>query len=182
MVVCLDDWHARRYFRELSASLARINISTNNIIAPYTEPPFTVPDHVTLSTVYRAKGNEAAVVCAIGVDAANTKTRAGRNKIFTALTRTKGWLRVSGIGTSATKLIAEIEKARRNFPRLKFKMPDLEAVELIQRDLSERQAKLRKLREEWVQRLRDEGYNDDEINEVIAEAKDGRPKRSAKHK
>jgi len=149
---------------------------------PYTEPPFTIPGYVTLSTVYRAKGNESSVVFAIGADAANTKTRSGRNKIFTALTRTKGWLRVSGIGPPATRLVAEIAAAQREFPRLKFRMPDLKEVELIQRDLSEKQAKLLKIRAEYVKRLRDEGFDDEEINEVIFEVKDGRPKRSTKHK
>jgi superfamily I DNA and RNA helicase len=182
LVVCLDDWNARNYFRDLSVLLARKNINTNNIIAPYTEPPFTIAGHVTLSTVYRAKGNEAAAVFATGVDAANTRTRSGRNKIFTAFTRTKGWLRVSGMGTTATRLVGEINKARQHFPRLEFKMPDLQKVELIQRDLSEKQAKLLKIKEEYVQRLREEGFNDEEISEVILEAKDGRSKRSTKHK
>jgi superfamily I DNA and RNA helicase len=182
MVVCLDDRHARDYFRDLSVALSRKKISTNNIIAPYTEPPFTIPGHVTLSTVYRAKGNEAAVVFAMGVDAASTLSRAGRNVIFTALTRTKGWLRVSGIGQRATRLVAEIAKAEREFPRLKFRMPDLEQVEMIQRDLSEKQAKLHKIREEYVQRLRDEGFDEEEINDAIFEAKDGRSKTSKKHR
>lgn len=182
LVVCLDDWNARGYFRDLSVALARKKISTNNIIAPYTEPPFTIPGHVTLSTVYRAKGNEAAAVFAIGVDAANTRTRSGRNKIFTAFTRTKGWLRVSGMGSTATRLMREISEARQQFPRLKFDMPDLQKVELIQRDLSEKQTKLLRIKEEYVQRLRDEGFSDDEISEVIIEAKDGRSKRSKKHK
>lgn len=182
MVVCLDDWNARGYFHDLSVALARKKISTNNIIAPYTEPPFTIPGYVTLSTVYRAKGNESSVVFAIGVDAANTRTRSGRNKIFTALTRTKGWLRVSGIGAPATRLMAEIARAQQEFPRLKFTMPDLKQVELIQRDLSEKQAKLLKIRQEYAKRLRDEGFDDEEISEVIFEVKNGRSKRSTKHK
>jgi superfamily I DNA and RNA helicase len=182
MVVCLDDWHARDYFRDLSVALAKKKIRSNNIIAPYTEPPFTIPGHVTLSTVYRAKGNESAGVFAVGVDAANTKSRSGRNMIFTALTRTKGWLRVSGIGARATRLVAEIAKAQREFPRLRFRLPDLQQVELIQRDLSEKQARLHKIREEYVKRLRDEGFDEEEISDVIFEAKDGRSKRSAKHR
>jgi superfamily I DNA and RNA helicase len=182
MVVCLDDWNAREYFRDLSVLLAKKKIKTNNIIAPYTEPPFSIADHVTLSTVYRAKGNEASVVFAVGVDAANTKTRSGRNKIFTALTRTKGWLRVSGVGASATKLVNEIVKAQQTLPRLKFKMPDLQEVELIQRDLSQKQQKLHKIQDEYIQRLREEGFDENEIKEAILGTRDGRSKRSKKHK
>jgi superfamily I DNA and RNA helicase len=36
--------------------------------------------------VYRAKGNEAAAVFAVGIDAIETESRNGRNKIFTAST------------------------------------------------------------------------------------------------
>jgi superfamily I DNA and RNA helicase len=99
---------------------------------------------VTLSTVYRAKGNEAAVVFAAGVDAIPLRTRSGRNKLFTAFTRTKAWLRVSGIGTPASVISKEIESALAHFPFLEFEMPDLNKIELIQRDLSERQVKAKK--------------------------------------
>lgn len=63
IVVALDDRHMRNYFRYLSESLASHEISVNNIHAdPYSEPPFSISGKITLSTVYRAKGNEAAVV------------------------------------------------------------------------------------------------------------------------
>src|SRR6185369_12221117 len=61
IIIALDDRNARSYFREISAALAARGLATNNIIAdPYNEPPFSLPGRVTLSTVYRAKGNEAA--------------------------------------------------------------------------------------------------------------------------
>ncbi|MGH1558007.1 ATP-binding domain-containing protein [Caulobacter segnis] len=86
----------------LSEALALKGIATNNIMAdPYNEPPFTLPGKVTLSTVYRAKGNEAAAIIAVGIDAITVATRAGRNKIFTAFTRSKAWLRVSGVSPRA---------------------------------------------------------------------------------
>ena len=67
IIIALDDRIARRYLKAISERLSAIGISSNNIIAdPYTEPPFTITDKVTLSTVYRAKGNEAAVVFRVG--------------------------------------------------------------------------------------------------------------------
>ena len=80
LVVALDDRNARAYLREVSQELARHEIATNNIVAdPYTEPPFYLQGKVTLSTVYRAKGNELSVVFSVGVDAVPTNTRSGRN-------------------------------------------------------------------------------------------------------
>jgi superfamily I DNA and RNA helicase len=168
LVVALDDRNARNYFRILSQELAEQDISTNNIMAdPYTEPPFMIPGKVTLSTVYRAKGNEASLVCAVGVDAVSTNTRSGRNKLFTAFTRTKAWLRVSGINGSATNVCIEIGKALEVFPYIEFTMPDLEKVELIQRDLSARSVKAKRIKDEFTKRLRKEGFSDDEIADIL---------------
>ncbi|RYE23097.1 MAG: FAD-binding protein, partial [Sphingobacteriaceae bacterium] len=50
-----------------------------------------------LAMVYRAKGNEAAVVAVLGCDGVPLRSRTGRNRLFTAFTRTKGWLRVTGV-------------------------------------------------------------------------------------
>ncbi len=133
-VIALDDRNARSYFVTLSSSLSAAGIASNNIIAdPYNEPPFTLPGKITLSTVYRAKGNEAAVVFALGVDAIPLKVRSGRNRLFTAFTRTKAWLRVSGIGQPAKEVCTEIEAALNHLPRLEFTMPDLAAVDFIRR-------------------------------------------------
>ncbi|QTL97570.1 DUF4145 domain-containing protein [Iocasia frigidifontis] len=55
---------------------------------------------VTICNTYRAKGNEAYMVYVIGLDqvAAAEDNFALRNQLFVALTRTKGWLNVSGVG------------------------------------------------------------------------------------
>ena len=55
---------------------------------------------VTVSRIHRAKGNEADMVYIIGFDnvAKNESNLSLRNQLFVALTRAKGWLRLSGIG------------------------------------------------------------------------------------
>ena len=117
MVISLDDRNARAYLRAISSSLAQRGIGTNNITAdPYDEPPFMIPNKVTLSTVYRAKGNEASVVFAVGVAAIPIKARSGRNRLFTAFTRTKARLRVSGLSAGAAKIEQEIQTAMDHFP------------------------------------------------------------------
>ncbi|HEY3621194.1 MAG TPA: hypothetical protein VGL12_02145, partial [Roseiarcus sp.] len=74
LVIALDDRNARNYLAGIAEKLADNSVSSNNIIAdPYNEPPFTITGKVTLSTVYRAKGNEAAAVVAVGIDAVETK-------------------------------------------------------------------------------------------------------------
>ncbi len=55
---------------------------------------------VTFTTTYRAKGNEAYMVYVIGLDkiAEDESNFALRNQLFVALSRTKGWLEICGIG------------------------------------------------------------------------------------
>lgn len=175
VVIALDDRYARRYFADLSRALAQAGVASNNIIAdPYNEPPFSLQGKVTLSTVYRAKGNEAAVVFVLGVDAIPINTRSGRNRVFTAFTRTKAWLRVSGISQDAQAICQEIDAALARFPRIEFEMPDLTKVELIQRDLSVRHTKAKKIHDEFTKKMKAEGFTDEEIAEwLTGEVKDG---------
>lgn len=170
IIISLDDRHAKSYFKAISSKLAEIGISSNNIIAdPYNEPPFSISGRVTLSTVYRAKGNEAAVVFVVGAEAVALKSRLGRNKVFTALTRTKAWLRVSGIGASARALVEESRVAIQNFPQIKFIMPDLDRIDTIQRDLNARTIRVRKLRADYLRKLRAEGLEEDSVAEFLGE-------------
>lgn len=141
MVVCLDDRAARGYFDRIATVLQKHDLQVNNVLAsPYSGTGFIIEEAITLTTVYRAKGNEAAVVFAAGVDALLPfrRSRLGRNKIFTAFTRAKGWLRVSGIRPGANTFLREIEHAMHNVPDLHFTCPDPEEVETLQRDLSGR--------------------------------------------
>ncbi len=170
MVVALDDQNAKGYATSISEALAERGIKSNNILAdPYTEPPFTVADCVTLSTVYRAKGNEAALVIAVGLDGIDARTRSSRNKLFTAFTRSKAWLRVSGIGATAELLLQELEKAKEHIPYLDFIMPDLSHINLIQRDLSVKEARAKKLREEFLRRAKAAGFSEEEALDLFSE-------------
>lgn len=164
IVVALDDRHMKHYFRAISGSLAAQGIASNNIHAdPYSDPPFTIPQKITLSTIYRAKGNEAAVVHVIGADATSLKLRGERNKLFTAFTRTKAWLRVSGMGGSTAEIIREMQAAEANFPALNFVMPDLSKLDTIQRDLSLRSIKAKKIRIDYLQKLAQEGLTEEDV-------------------
>lgn len=168
LVISLDDRHAKTYLSGVAEQLALGGIASNNVIAdPYNEPPFTIPGKVSLSTVYRAKGNEASVVFAMGIDAVEVKARGGRNKLFTAFTRTKAWLRVSGVGPAAKATLDELAVASGKAPNMDFAMPDLAAIDTIQRGFSKKQAAARAAREQFVKRLKAAGFSEDEIEEEL---------------
>lgn len=75
-----------------------------NIFKPYIDNSdpnkFWCEGGVTVSRIHRAKGNEADMVYVVGLDniAENESNIALRNQLFITLTRTRGWLKLSGIG------------------------------------------------------------------------------------
>jgi len=173
MVISIDDRAAQAYLSAVAASLAEAGVATNNIIADkFSEPPFVIEGKVTLSTVYRAKGNEAAFVAVLGCDAVPLRARTGRNRLFTAFTRTKGWLRISGMTEGFQGLRAEISQALQNAPELRFVMPDSGQINTIQRDLAEKDARLIRAREEMNRMKDDLGLTDEDLRVLLS----GRPR------
>ncbi|WP_045395132.1 DEAD/DEAH box helicase [Vibrio campbellii] len=137
LVICMDDRRCGNYFNLLTDMLLLHGVQTNNIHAnKYSIKDFQVKGRVTLSTVHKAKGNEAYSVYIMGCDYVchNLNTR-NRNLLFTAMTRTKGWLSLTGYGSSPTQLFDEITNAKNNSPRIEFNYPSQDEVERIETDL-----------------------------------------------
>jgi superfamily I DNA and RNA helicase len=137
VVTVVDDRNARSYLKALTRRLDQDGIACNNIHEAYGVPEFQVDGRVTLTTVHKAKGNEGFAVHVVGADAVfETPSKAHRNRLFTAMTRTKGWLRVTGVGNAARRLADEIAQAKANCPYLRFEYPSELALETMKRDLS----------------------------------------------
>ena len=100
-------------------------------------------ESVTFSGIHRAKGNEAAMVYIINAhdcqSAAFDLARI-RNRLFTAMTRSKAWVRVLGIGGSMDALTREYEALKAQNFSLDFHYPSTEERErlrVIHRDMTE---------------------------------------------
>ena len=165
LVVCLDDRNARTYFSGISKHLAEHGLASNDLLAnPMASSSFIIDGRVTLSSVHKAKGNEAPLVFAAGIDAIAPErlSRRGRNKIFTAFTRTKCWLRVSGISISGAPLFDEIEKAIEKSPILDFFWPDFGKVDTLQRDISQRELEAKRVQRDYLRKMASLGYSEDD--------------------
>lgn len=87
---------------------------------------FFIPDSVTLSGIYRAKGNEAAMVYVTGSQYCFGSWGSlirNRNILFTAITRSRAWVRITGVGPVYQKLAAEIQEVLHRDFRLSFRVP-----------------------------------------------------------
>lgn len=130
---------------------------------------FYTGEAITFTGIYRAKGNEAAMVyiinsqdCFGGYELAKK-----RNILFTAMTRSKAWVRVCGYGENMESLVKEYEKVKDNSFRLKFTYPtreEREHMNVVNRDMSaEEKNKLIK--------------NEKSLNELLLDLKTGKVKK-----
>ena len=99
-------------------------------------------ESVTFTGVFRAKGNEAGMVYIINAQDCHSSApnlARIRNQLFTAMTRSKAWIRVLGIGTGMKELMKEYDRLKdRNF-ELEFIYPTGEQrkqLRIVHRDMT----------------------------------------------
>ncbi|MCR4575075.1 MAG: ATP-binding domain-containing protein [Lentisphaeria bacterium] len=99
-------------------------------------------ESIAFSGIYRAKGNEAGMVYIINAqDCYESREQLAtvRNRLFTAITRSKAWVRVLGIGEKMSKIQEEYNRVLENNFKLRFKYPSAalrEKLTIVNRDRS----------------------------------------------
>lgn len=101
---------------------------------------------ITFTSINRAKGNEVPFVYIMnGQDCyshyldSESEIREKRNILFTAITRSKAWVRVFGIGENMRLLQEEFELIKKNNFELRFTYPtkdEIDKMNIIRRDLT----------------------------------------------
>ncbi len=125
-------------------ALMQMGINSNLAGVTTIADVFTEPGTVTFTGIFRAKGNEAAMVYVINAqdcfgallprDVARV-----RNRLFTAITRSKAWVRVLGVGKDMADLKAEFEKVKAENFALRFRYPtedERKKMTTVNRDMS----------------------------------------------
>ncbi|OTP68150.1 ATP-binding domain-containing protein [Caballeronia sordidicola] len=102
---------------------------------------FIAENKVAISGPYRAKGNEAPVVYVMDADycSGGPELIKKRNILFTAITRSRGWVRVCGKGIAMQSLIDEFQRLKDNNYQLRFTMPnpmELQEMRTLYRDIT----------------------------------------------
>ena len=105
-------------------------------------------ESVTFTGVYRAKGNEAGIVYVINAQACHSSYAPNlariRNQLFTAITRSKAWVRILGFGYGMKELMNEYEKLKEQNFELRFTYPDAEQrnhLRIVHRDTTPEERK-----------------------------------------
>nr|WP_321510176.1 ATP-binding domain-containing protein [uncultured Hyphomonas sp.] len=117
---------------------------------------------ITFTGIFRAKGNEAGMVYIMNADdcakSFGNLARV-RNQLFTAITRSKAWVRVLGVGKNMQVLMDEFERVRNAEFKLEFQYPS-EAVRrklnLVNRDMTDAEKRATKTSESNLRKLLDD--------------------------
>ena len=102
-------------------------------------------DSVTFTGIHRAKGNEAAMVYIINAQdcyTARFNLAQIRNRLFTAITRSKAWIRVLGVGDNMEGLIEEYRQLKSRGFEIQFTYPtqkQRENLRIVHRDMSQQE-------------------------------------------
>ncbi|MBK9124479.1 MAG: ATP-binding domain-containing protein [Chloroflexi bacterium] len=92
---------------------------------------FAEPGYVTLTTVFRAKGNEADVIYVMNFEFLyDFVDEPGiRNQAFAAISRSKAWVRITGIGKKMEVATKEINNILGDQPYFRFVFPDMNEIQ-----------------------------------------------------
>lgn len=144
VVINPDPFTTREAVKEARKTLMQKGINSNLAGVTTVADIFTEPGTVTFTGIFRAKGNEAAMVYVINAQDCFTaalprEVARIRNRLFTAMTRSKAWVRVMGIGKHMVSLKEEYEKVKAANFELRFTYPTEEErkkITVVNRDMS----------------------------------------------
>lgn len=145
LIVLPDSYTAKRRATRLSKTLSRAGIDSHLVGVTSSVDEVFVPGSVAIASIYRAKGNEAPMVYVLDAQYAarphNAITR--RNTLFTAITRSRAWVRIYGHGEGMVKVTAEVSAVQAADYALTFRVPtatQLARMRRVNRDRSESEA------------------------------------------
>ena len=117
--------YAKSQYQRFAQHLARYSISSMLAGVTNERDIFRIPGSISCSAIYRAKGNEAPMVYIVNADCCyeGIELIKLRNTLFTAITRSRGWVRICGVGAAMDGLIAEIQRFVEKEYVLDFKIP-----------------------------------------------------------
>lgn len=128
IVVVLDARKNRKYASAIQKRLVKRNVAS--VIPGVLDHPdsYAEEGRVTISSVFRAKGNEAYIVYIVGFDDLYSWVDfvPNRNRAFTAISRSKAWVRISGTGSTMQRAKKEINAILEDIPKFRFPFPNME--------------------------------------------------------
>ena len=140
LIILPNAYNSAKDYQALNEILSEYGLSTHLAGISTNRDVFKKTNSITVSSIYRAKGNEAPMVYFINADycASGHEMIRLRNILFTGITRSRAWVNIYGVGEKMTELQREIDKTIiENDYKLSFLIPtkeELKKIRLIHRD------------------------------------------------
>ncbi|MEG3911503.1 ATP-binding domain-containing protein [Microcoleus sp. w2-18bC1] len=181
MVIHSNPLTTREAVGDARALLFEKGINSN--LAGVTTSPddFFREETITFTSINRAKGNEAAMIYVINAQEcfSGYELARKRNILFTAMTRSKAWLRVLGYGENMRGLVEEFNKIREKKFVLEFTYPTEEErkeMNLINREINQKErgliAKSRSSLQDLLQALEKGEIQKEDLQDLVNQLKD----------
>lgn len=140
VVISLDPKNSKSLFSEIQSGLAEHEVPSTIPGFVDDSADFAMSGRVTLTTPYRAKGNEAPIVYLMCFDRLYEygEEITQRNMAFTSISRAKGWVRISGSGRRMDRGFSELGRILEDIPDFKFTFPNLEHIRRLDAESSRR--------------------------------------------
>jgi len=139
LIVLPDTYRAKSRGPRLMKVLRERGIASHQVGVTTTADEVFRPESVALAHIFRAKGNEAPMVYVLDAQhcAAPFNAVTRRNTLFTAITRSRAWVRICGHGEDMATISSEVQQVVADNFQLKFRIPtdeDLTRLRHIHRD------------------------------------------------
>lgn len=140
LVIFPDAYRSNREYVEFRMFLSHLGIDSILAGVDTDRDTFRISNFVSCSSIFRAKGNEAPMVYIVNANHCDDgyELIKLRNTLFTAITRSRGWVRICGVGEQMKLIQDEIEQCIDKDYNLDFKLPTLKELESIRRINRER--------------------------------------------
>ena len=144
LIVLPDAYTARTQAARVLESLRNVQIDGHLVGVTSNQDEMFKPNSVAIANIFRSKGNESPMVYILNSQDCVRGGRGGqtalRNILFTAITRSKAWVRICGWGCQMKELLDEIDTIRGNDYRLNFRIPTDEQLHNMRQIHRERTA------------------------------------------
>jgi len=135
LVILADPLTAKRKAAVVMKALDNVEIASHVAGVTSGVDSLFEDNSIAISGIHRAKGNEAAMVYVLNSDYAipGYELLKRRNVLFTAITRTRAWVRLFGCGEGMEVLTKEVGSVKKNHYQLSFDIPDADTLKQLRR-------------------------------------------------
>lgn len=133
LVIFPNALEAKRHYTEFRKILSSAGISSIMPSVNVDRDTFSQTGSITCTHIYRAKGNEKPMVYLADAEygCLQSEIVQARNVLFTAITRSRAWIRISGIGNGMARIKKEIEECQKQDYALKINIPQKDEIKAL---------------------------------------------------